>query len=214
VDKKPLLIIGAGGHAKVIIDLVEREDRYSIIGLLDDDPALHGQNFFGYRVLGGRDVLHQDELSDCLCLVAIGVNRIRQKIGEDLAGKGRLFSQSCHPSVQVSRGATLGPGSVAMAGVIVNADSSIGQHVIINTAASIDHDCIIGDFVHLAPGSTLCGGVRVGDGSFIGAGATVAPWVTIGKNVTVGAGATVIRDVSDGDTVVGTPARTTSTKSA
>jgi sugar O-acyltransferase (sialic acid O-acetyltransferase NeuD family) len=208
MDRHPLLIVGAGGHAKVVIDIVEREGLHNIVGLLDDNPDLHGQLFFGYQVLGGQEIIHQAELSDVKYLVAIGVNHIRKSVGDELTAEGLTFLHAIHPSAQISRGVTLGHGTVVMAGTVINADTVVGRHIIINTRASVDHDCIVGDVVHLAPGSTLCGEVKIGDGTFIGAGVTVCPGITIGKNVTVGAGATVIRDIPDGETVVGVPART------
>jgi len=200
-----IFIFGASGHAKVVIDIIERQGLYEIVCLFDDDPALKGRQFYGYKVLGGKDDLLDSGLK--YGIVAIGGNRARRSVAGWLRDNGFELISAVHPSVQLARGVNVGSGSVVMAGAVINADSIIGLDVIINTRVSIDHDCRIGDGVHIAPGSTLCGTVTVGEGSFICAGATIIPNLTIGCNVTVGAGSTVIRDVPDGATVVGSPAK-------
>lgn len=204
--KKPVVIFGASGHAKVMIDVLENQGLYEVASLVDDNPAIKGQNIYGYRVTGGKDDLSKKDCSECL--VAIGDNRIRQEIADWMEQKGfTLATAAVHPSCQLARGVSIGDGSVAMAGSVVNSDSVIGGNTIINTGATIDHDCRVGDSVHVAPGATICGGVLVGDLTLIGAGATIHPNVKIGKNVTVGAGATVLNDVEDNVSVVGTPAK-------
>lgn len=207
--KKTIFIFGASGHAKVVIDIMERQGVYSIACLVDDNPLLTGREFFGYRVIGGKDELLVSRIgSECRHgIVAIGSNPIRGKISAWLTEHGFQLASAIHPSAVLSRGAVIGLGTVIMAGAAVNADAIIGDNVIINTGATVDHDCFIGNRAHIAPGSTLCGNVRVGEGTFIGAGATVIPNITIGSNAVVGAGATVVRDVPDGVQVIGTPAR-------
>ena len=203
--KEKIFIFGASGHAKVVIDIIERQGLYEIVSLFDDDLSLKGQQIYNYPVLGGKD-----DLLDCGLehgIVAIGGNRARQAVAGWLRDKGFELITAVHPSAQLARGVKIDSGSVVMAGAIINSDSTIGQDVIINTRASIDHDCRIGDGVHIAPGTTLCGTVTVGEGTFICAGATIIPNLTIGSHVTVGAGSTVIRDVPDGVTVAGSPAK-------
>jgi len=206
VSQKELIIVyGASGHAKVVLDIIERAGSYSIEFLADDNRSLKGEVMYGYKVIGGKD----DILSIAIrkAVVAIGSNRARAAVMTWLGDKGFAFVTAIHPTAAVARGARVGVGTVLMAGSVVNSDAVVGDHVIINTGATIDHDCKIGNFVHIAPGSTLCGSVTVGDGSFICAGATVIPNVKIGSNVIVAAGATVITDVEDSATVIGTPAR-------
>ncbi len=209
VAARKIIIFGASGHAKVVIDVVEKQGAARIEFLADDNVELHGQEFYGYRVMGGRREL-QARLS-CAgmeCLIAIGNNRIRAELTSWIEAHGfRLATPSIHPSAQLARGTTIAAGSVLMAGTVLNADTAIGRNVIVNTGATIDHDCRIDDNVHIAPGATLCGNIAVGSGSFVGAGAVIHPNITLGSNVVVGAGATVLRDVPDGKTVVGTPAR-------
>lgn len=201
-----IIVIGASGHAKVVIDVLEKQGAYNAISLIDDNPELKGLDIYGYKVLGGKTDI--SSRNGNLCLVAIGDNRIRYEVSSWLELNGFSLSEAVvHPSAQLARGSSIGSGSVVMAGSVVNSDSSVGKNTVINTGATIDHDCLIGNSVHVAPGATICGGVSVGDLTLIGAGATIHPNVKIGKNVTVGAGATVLNDVEDNVSVVGTPAK-------
>jgi sugar O-acyltransferase (sialic acid O-acetyltransferase NeuD family) len=204
-----IFVFGASGHAKVVIDIIERQGVYDIGFLIDDDPALKGRDFFGRKVLGGRgdllDIRHKS--GDMEGIVAIGSNTARGRVAAWLLGNGFRLVSAIHPSALLSRGVTVGCGTVLMAGTVVNADAVIGDNVIVNTGATIDHDCIIGNGVHIAPGVTLCGTVRIGDGTFVGAGTTIIPNITIGGDVVVGAGSTVVRDLPDGVQAMGTPAR-------
>lgn len=189
-----MYLYGASGHAKVIMDIL-RSNNISVEALVDDNPEL--------TTLNGITVLHNAEgLSPMI--ISIGNNRIRKTIA------GKLKCEYCtaiHPSTNIAKTAMIGEGSVVMAGVTINANATIGRHCIINTNASVDHECIIGDFVHISPNVALCGNVQVGEGTHIGVGASVIPGIKIGKWCTIGAGATVIRDIPDGATAIGTPAR-------
>jgi sugar O-acyltransferase (sialic acid O-acetyltransferase NeuD family) len=194
-----IIVVGASGHAKVVIDIVERQGLYRIAFLVDDDLSMEGVTIFGYEVRGDRNVLTADRGRDGirLTIVAIGDNRIRSELAR-FAKYSRLeLVSALHPSAQIGRNVSVGEGSVVMAGAIVNPESTLGANCIVNTAASVDHDCTLGESVHVAPGVAICGGVTIGDRTFVGAGATVIPGVKIGKDVIVGAGATVVRDVPD-----------------
>lgn len=206
---KGVLIFGASGHAKVVIDIVEKTGMFSVRGLFDDNAALHGQQVYGYGVMGGRDeILARDTPKLHGLVVAIGSNSIRSEVAAWLIVRGACLSEALvHPSAQLARGVQVGAGSVVMAGAVINSDSRVGRNAIVNTGAIIDHDCIIGDGVHVAPGATICGGVEVGEQALIGAGAVVHPNVRIGNKVIVGAGATVLDNIEDGMTVVGSPAK-------
>jgi sugar O-acyltransferase (sialic acid O-acetyltransferase NeuD family) len=204
-DNDKIFVFGASGHAKVVIDIIERQGRYEIAFLADDDDALKGTELFGYPVVGGKGELAA--LGVGRGIVAIGSNPARSAVAGWLVANGYQLVSAVHPSAQLARGVSLGEGSVVMAGAVVNPDTKIGCNVIINTRASVDHDCTVEDGVHVAPGVTLCGTVCIGSLSFIGAGATVIPNLSVGSRVMVGAGATVVRDVPDRVTVVGSPAR-------
>jgi len=209
MDRQPaLVVIGASGHAKVVIDIVEKEGRYRIAHLLDDNAALHGKSFFGYRVTGATSSILADTTAEKpLALVAIGDNGIRLRIAGWLRDKGFDLARAVHPRAQIGRGADIGAGTVVMAGAVVNSDAKIGDNVIVNTGATVDHDCVVGDGVHLAPGTHLCGGVRVGAGSFIGAGSVIIPGIRVGGNAIVGAGSTLLEDVPENVKAAGSPAR-------
>lgn len=204
-----IFIFGAGGHGKVVADIVERQGVYRLAAVFDDDPSRHGQPFFGYTVCGGRDALLRlyDEGLIVAGIVAIGDNEKRADMAAWLTEHGIARIVAIHPSAQIGRGVVIGEGSVLMAGCVVNSDTVIGMDAIINTGATVDHDCTIGHAVHIAPGCHLCGCVKVGEGSLIGAGSTVIPGVVIGANVLVGAGSTVLRDIPAGARVAGSPCR-------
>lgn len=208
MDKQPeVVLIGASGHAKVVIDVIERGGRYRITQLLDDNPALHGKTFFGYEVGGSTESILDLAPKKPWVLVSIGDNGVRTRIATWLNSKGFEFASAVHPDARVGRGATIGAGTVVMAGAVVNPDAVIGENVIVNTGATVDHDCVVGDGVHLAPGVHLCGGVQVGAGSLIGAGTVIIPGVRVGSNAIVGAGSTLLEDVPENVKAAGSPAR-------
>jgi sugar O-acyltransferase (sialic acid O-acetyltransferase NeuD family) len=206
--REKLIVFGSGGHAKVVIDMIEQQGNYEIAGLLDDDPRRQDSRFFGYPVLGTRaDLPALFSAGLRHAIVTIGDNANRATVAALLHRDGWQFACAVHPRACVGRGVKIGPGSVVMAGCVVNADAYLGAQVIVNTGATVDHDCRIEDAVHIAPGCHVCGGVSVGQGSFLGAGSTVTPGVRIGCKVIVGAGSTVLRDVADEARVSGVPAR-------
>lgn len=190
-----MILYGASGHAKVIIDILETNGQ-KIDFIVDDNPAL--TELLGYEVR--RNTGEYDE-----AIISIGSCEIRKKVVESL--QVNKYLTSVHPSAVVSPRATIDEGTVVMQGAIVQSCAKIGKHCIVNTGASVDHDCEIGDYVHVAPHTTLLGGVKVGEGSWIGAGAMVKQYITVGKNCMIGAGAVVLHDVPDGATVVGVPGR-------
>lgn len=192
-----LLIIGAGGHGKVVAETA-LACGHSDIAFLDQDWPTRREN-------GQWPIVGKPEVRDASMFCAVGRNIERMRIFLELQLNDSPVL--VHPSVVLSPTAKLGPGTVAVAGCIVNADARVGRGVILNTASTIDHDCVIEDFVHISPGAHLAGGVNVGEGTWIGIGAVVREGVRIGKNVVVAAGATVIHDVSDSTRVGGVPAR-------
>lgn len=203
--KEQIFVFGASGHAKVVIDIIEKQGLYDIAFLADDDGSLKNKDFYGYLVIGGKSELIASGIKKGI--VAIGSNRARSAVSSWLADQSCELISTVHPSAQIARGVVIGCGSVVMAGAVINSDSIIGRDVIINTRASIDHDCMIGDSVHIAPGATLCGTVSVGPGTFVCSGVSIIPNLDIGSNVIAGAGSTIIRNVPDNVTVAGSPAK-------
>ncbi|GHE68740.1 MULTISPECIES: acetyltransferase [Roseivirga] len=193
-----MILIGASGHAKVIIDILEKNDE-AVEYLLDANPNI--KELAGYEVI--TDTGHNYAL-DKQYIISIGANSIRQKI----AGLHNLtYGWAIHPSAILGDDVSIGQGTVIMAGAVINSSTQIGNHAIINTSASVDHDCKIGDYVHISPNATLCGTVEVGEGTQVGAGATIIPNLKIGKWATIGAGAVIISNVPDHAVVVGNPGR-------
>lgn len=204
-----IFIFGAGGHAKVVLDVIEKQGLYEPVFIVDDDPALKGTTFFGYSVLGGREDLLAAKPSALAakCLVAIGDNVKRLNVAQWLEEHDYELISAVHPSVQLGRGVAIGVNSVVMAGCVINSDTKIGNSVIVNTAATIDHDCTIGDGVHIAPGCHLCGNVSLGPATLLGAGTIVSPGITIGGSTIVGAGSVIIENLPEHVVAVGHPAK-------
>jgi sugar O-acyltransferase (sialic acid O-acetyltransferase NeuD family) len=200
------VVLGAGGHAKVVIATLQAAG-WAVVAALDDDAELVGGRVLDVEVAGTvRDLAAWDDVA---AITAVGDGRARQRLVARVeAERPRVvWATAVHPAAFVHPGVRLGPGSVVFAGAVVQPDTEIGAHAIVNTAASVDHDGRLGDFVHLAPGARLAGHVEVGEGALLGIGCQVLPGRRIGAWAVVGAGATVVRDVGDGWTVVGTPAR-------
>jgi len=201
-----LLLLGAGGHSKVVAEIARQNRFFELVGLIDRHAI--GTVFNGVPVVGNDESLasfFKDGIRHIH--IAIGDNSARAGLASMALGLNFTLATLISAAATVSRSARVGRGVAIMGGAVLNADASIGDLTIVNTGANIDHDCKIGHAVHIAPGCTLAGNVTVGDRSFLGAGATIIPGVTLGHDVIVGAGACVIRDVPSGQKVVGVPAR-------
>ncbi len=195
-----ILIVGSGGHAKVVADILSATDTlipHGFIGKTRKDSTL--------PVLGNdedaKDIPHDG------IVLAIGDNRLRAKIHEIYADRNETFISAIHPSAVIAPDVIIEPGCMICAGVVVNSGSRIGAHTILNTGCTVDHDCTVGPFAHVAPGVNLAGNVTVGEETFMGIGSCAIQGLTIGDRAMVGAGAAVIRNVPSGQTVVGVPAR-------
>lgn len=195
-----MIVFGASGHGKVVVEILESLG-LNCLKIWDDAPST--DLMWQYEIVKPD---YSELPEDNLMVIAIGDNRTRQKIAKRNENYFKFLS-AVHPNATISNRAAIGPGTVVMAGVIINSDAIIGEHCIINSAAIIEHDCNIGDFVHLSPNATLCGNVSVGEGTHVGAGTIIIPGVTIGKWCTIGAGAVILKDVPDNATVVGNPGR-------
>lgn len=204
-----LLIIGAGGHGKVVADAALQQGRWKNIAFLDNAYPVLGQAV-DLAVLGHTNMAKR-LLSDYTdAVVAIGNSSVRLDWLERLSQLGFQLPVVQHPRATVSPHARVQAGSVIFAQAVINPDAELGRGCIVNTAATVDHDCILGNGVHIAPGAHLAGGVQVGPESWIGVGACVREYIVIGRQVTVAAGAAVIDDVPDRQTVAGVPAVTKS----
>ena len=206
-EPTPLVILGAGGHAKVVIDAVNAGDRFDIVGMLSDHDPDIGETVCGVVVSGPVEDGLQSFNADTVFHVAIGDNAARQKYSERLRDAGRSLATICHPTAWVSPSAVLGEGSYVGPNASVNAQVRAGVSIIVNTGAIVEHECAIGSFTHIAPGSCLTGRCDVGQGVFIGARSVVVPGRRICDGAIVGAGAVVVRDVAPHSVVKGVPAR-------
>ncbi len=201
---KPILLIGNGGQAKVVKEIIDLSDEYELKGYLTDDiTEYHKEENLIYDNLKNIHLYKAEYVFH----IAIGNNYIRKRLFNRLAISIEQFPVLRHPSAIVSSSAKIENGTVVMANSVINAETSIGKHNIINTGSIIEHDNVIKDYVHISPNSTLTGGVEVGEASQIGASATVLPALKIGDDAIVGAGATVVNHVENHQIVVGTPAK-------
>jgi len=208
---KKIIIIGAGGHAKVIYDILmsikrKKTDDVEVLGFLDDSfDHLACRELFELPIIGKISRLDEFAGGGIFCVCAIGNNGARRNICDKYAQF--KFYTAIHPSASIGTNVSIGEGTVVMANAVINPDTRVGKHAIINTSSVVEHDNIIGDWAHICPGTVLCGGVRIGDLTWVGANSTAIPKITVGSRVMVGAGTTIIRDIPDDCTVAGNPAR-------
>ena len=192
-------LLGAGGHAKVVIATL-RAAGMDVVAAWDDDLSREGSTVLGVPVEGPILACPPD----AEVAVGIGSNRVRARLAAD---PGRRYVSVVHPAAWVHESVRLGPGTVVFAGAVIQPDATLGRLVIVNTCASIDHECRIGDFAHVAPGVRLGGNVEVGTGALLGIGSVARGGAAVGAWATVGAGSVVIQPVPEGVCVVGCPAR-------
>ena len=197
-----LIIVGAGGHGKVVADLALSLNKYKEIYFLDDCVK---SDYLGIKVAG--KVCDVDRyVHNCEYIVAIGDNLVRKNITEFLCSKGVKIATLIHKNAVVSKSANIGVGTVVMAGAIINASAKIGNSVIINTGAIVEHDCYVGDFSHVSVGACLLGTVKSGVNVFLGAKSTIKNNLTVCDNVVLGAGTVVVKDICEDGVYIGIPA--------
>ncbi len=206
-----LVIIGAGGHAGVVVDVVNARGHLRIHGLVDQDQKLWRGLQHGCEVLGGDDKLAEIYAAGIhLAFLGIGMVRpssLRRACAEKAANLGFRFPALAHPSAWISPSATLGEGVYVGPMAVVNSGAVLGSHAIVNSGAIVEHDCQVGSFSHIASGACLAGGVSVGSETLIGARAVVREGLSIGNRALVGIGAAIVKPVPDGVQACGVPAR-------
>ena len=206
---KKVVIIGAGGHAKVIADIIQKSGDI-VYGFLDDNLEkgtiiLNNENL---KVIGDLNYrftlpITQPELE---FVIAIGDNNRRKEIAETKIPNIKYYT-AIHPSANIGLDVSMGEGTVVMANACINASTKIGKHCIINTASVIEHDNLINNYVHISPNATLCGTIKVGECTHVGAGVTIKNNINITDNCIIGAGATVINDINEKGTYIGVPVK-------
>ena len=197
-----LIILGAGGHGRVVAEIAQLSGKYTDIAFLDDKAP---EVSFPYPYIGKCGTF-ADHLADSDFFIAIGNAMIRRRLQTEVEEASGQIVTLIHPSAIISHDVTIGKGTVIMAGAIVNTGAQIGDGVILNTASSVDHDCVVEDFCHVSVGAHLCGTVHLGTGTWVAAGATVINNVTICSDCLIGAGATVTHDLLNAGIYKGTPA--------
>lgn len=202
VERDNIIVVGAGGHAKVILATLTALSQ-NVIGLVDNNPKLIGTEVLNHPVIGDISFLNKYPRYSAIC--AIGDNQRRQMITSSFPEIN--WVTAIHPKATVHESVSIGKGTVVFAGAIIQPDTILGDHVIINTAATIDHDCHIEDFTHIAPGSHLGGGVHVGKGTLVGLGSSVRPSSAIGKWAVIGSGSVVVNNINSYAYAKGVPAR-------
>jgi sugar O-acyltransferase (sialic acid O-acetyltransferase NeuD family) len=196
-----LIIIGAGGHGKSVLDAAIKSEKYNVIGFLDDTPDK--DEVLGFPRLGYFSDI--DKYADNHMFVcAVGDNSIRVMIDASVNVEWAVI---IHPSANIGMGVNIGDGSVVMGGTVINSSAQIGRHCVINSGAVVEHDCAVLDYSHISPNATLCGKVKIGRETWIGAGATVRDGISIAERVTVGAGSVLVKNINEAGTYVGLPAR-------
>ena len=199
METTKLIFIGSGGHARVLLSIVESNNSIKVEGVFDHNETIKSldgiENFGGYS---------SDLFEEASAIIAIGDNQLRKTIAKTV---DHSFGKLKHSTSVIDRLSSIDVGSVVMHNAVIQRNTKIGKHCIINTSSNVDHDCVIGDFVHLAPNTTVCGGVTIGSGTLVGAAAVIIPQISIGSNVIIGAGAVINKDVPDGATVVGNPGK-------
>lgn len=193
-----MIIFGASGHGKVIIDIIKSIGK-SVEFIIDDDVSV--KELLGYKV----DHSFTTSMKDQPVIIGVGKNQTRKRIAEKL--ENSISEALVHRSAIVSNSSIIDSGSVVMANASINSSVKIGKHCIVNTNCVVEHDSFLSDFVHISPGAVITGNVKIGEGSHVGAGAVVIPGIAIGKWVTVGAGSVIIEDIPDNAVVVGNPGR-------
>lgn len=197
--KKKIALIGAGGHCKVIIDLLEEIKQYDIIGIYDD---IKTDYFCNYNILG--KIQEIDKTIDYF-IISIGDGTVRKKIYEN--NKTLNWAILIHPKSIISKFSKIGVGTVIFAGAVIQTEVCIGEHCIINTNSNIDHESIIGNYCSISPGVTICGNVNIGELTFVGANSTIIQEINVGNNVIIGAGSVIIKNIDSYKKVVGNPGR-------
>lgn len=211
ISTRSVIVIGAGGHARVVADALLCAGA-NVLGFTDTDASLWGRTLVGLPVLGSDDVLARYAPGTVVLANGLGIidarsATLRRRVQEELASSGWTFTGVRHPSSIVSPQAQLAVDAQVLAGAVVQTGASVGAGTIINTRAVIEHDVTLGDWSHVAPGAVVCGDVKIGGSTHIGAGATVSQGLRVGSRCLIGLGAAVVSNQTDDACAVGVPAR-------
>lgn len=193
-----MILYGAGGHGKVVCDCLVSQGIH-LKGVFDDSPEV--RSFLDLSVITpyNPNLFYGEKM-----ILSVGSNKIRAELAKSVTHE---FGKAIHKTAFLAANVTIGNGAVVMAKSAIQTEAIIGSHTIINTGSIVEHNCVIEDFVHIGPGAVVCADVKIGKGTLIGANATILPGVSIGCRAVVGAGSVVLKDVNDGETIAGNPAK-------
>ncbi len=206
---KPVIILGAGGHASVLIDALQQLNAY-ILGITEPDETLWGKELMGVDILGNDDKIfdiHPERIDLVNGLGSIRRTHARQKLFETWQLRGYSFASVIHPKAILAASARTAEGVQILAGAMINPHTIVGANTLINTGVILEHDCVVGNHVHIAPGVNIAGSVSIGSGTHVGIGSTIIQGVTIGDSCLIAAGAVVVKSVVSGSTVMGVPGK-------
>lgn len=205
---KKIVLIGAGGHCKVIIDIIKSRNEYEIVGITDKDNS---KSVLNVPVIGDDSVLSRIHNSGVeyafICIGALDNIKIRNNLYSKLKTIGFKLPVLLHETAIISPFSDIRSGTCIMAGVIINPGTTIGENCIVNTGSVVEHDCKIGVNTHISPNVSIAGGVKIGNNTQVGIGSSIIQGRIIGNDVTIGAGSVVITDIKDNSLAVGVPAK-------
>lgn len=207
---RKVVVLGAGGHARVVVECIDKQE-YEIVGYLDKDNSCVGEIIEGIPIIGqdsSPNYWKAAGIEGCIIGIGhVGNYKIRNRLFDIYHAEGFSMINAIHKTSCISSSVIIGKGNAIMPGVVINSNAKIGNNAIINSGAIIEHDVVIGDGVHIAPGCTVCGATSIGNNTFIGAGSTIIQGLQIGANSIIGAGSVVITDIPDNVIAVGNPVR-------
>lgn len=208
MNNRRILVYGAGGHGKVIADIVLSGNQHELVGFIDDGKGLRGTRVLGVPVVGDGEWLHEHGRINDICIaLGVGDNRKRRELAQKCTTWNLEIVTLVHPQSTVSSSAILGNGTVVMGGAVVNPQAKIGLGVIVNTGAIVEHDVEIGDYAHISPNASLGGASWAGPLVHMGIGSVLLPGVRVGAGSIIGAGAVVLKDLPADVVAVGVPAK-------
>lgn len=212
-NKMKTIIIGAGGHARVVFEILQYDRNIDVVAFVDNITRGADEKIRDIPVYGDHSVLPKLFKNGVKCaIIGVGKNNIRKAHFEEIKDTNVELINAIHSTAHISHNAKIGKGVVIAARATIATSVEIGDNVIVNTGAIVEHEDILEDHVHIASGTVLAGRVRVEEGAFIGAGTIVKEFITIGKNTTIGAGSVVLENIPDNTVAVGTPAKVIKTK--
>lgn len=206
INSKKAIVIGAGGHARIVLDTLELLD-FKITGIIDINFKGVKETIFNHEILGNMDKLRNYSPEDHVVVIAVGDIEKKKELYQYITALGFLMPVIIHPSATVSGHAKISAGTFINSGAVVNAAAEIGENVLINTSAVVEHEVVVGSHCHIAPGAIVAGRTKIGESTFIGAGSILINNISVGSRVTVGAGSVIISDLENESTYVGIPGK-------